>query len=247
MPAALSRWLAVVMTVTLVACASSNLPDNSTATERPAATRSQPSVLATPTEQASVTARAISDLATRLGVPSSEIKVVTQETVTWPDGGLGCPQPGINYNQVQVDGLRIVLRHAGTTYEYHTGQSRLVLCETMVSKPALTSIPLQPNEDSTPEVNVTSTQQVEPGLQPLIDAAITDLARRLSIDRSAIEVVSAQSVVWPDRSLGCPQPGMVYPQVLAEGYHIELRVNGQVYSYHGGEGRGPFLCENPSK
>jgi hypothetical protein len=40
---------------------------------------------------------------------------------------------------------------------------------------------------------------------------------------------------------------MVYPQVLAEGYRIELRVKGQVYAYHGGEGRGPFLCENPPK
>jgi len=94
---------------------------------------------------------------------------------------------------------------------------------------------------------MTSTLQIEPNLQSLIDTGTADLANRLSIDRNIVEVVSAQSVVWPDRSLGCPQPGMVYPQVLAEGYHIELRVKGQVYSYHGGEGRGPFLCKNPSK
>ena len=94
---------------------------------------------------------------------------------------------------------------------------------------------------------MTPTTKIEPGLQQLIDTAIADLANRLSIDRNTVEVISAQSVVWPDRSLGCPQPGMVYPQVLAEGYHIELRVKGQVYSYHGGEGRGPFLCENPAK
>jgi hypothetical protein len=40
---------------------------------------------------------------------------------------------------------------------------------------------------------------------------------------------------------------MVYPQVLAEGFRIELRVKEQVYAYHGGEGHGPFLCENPAK
>jgi hypothetical protein len=111
----------------------------------------------------------------------------------------------------------------------------------------LTAIPLEPAMAPTQEGNMTTTLKIEPGMQSLIDAATADLMKRLSVTRDTIEVISAQSVVWPDRSLGCPQPGMVYPQVLAEGYYIELRVKGQVYSYHGGEGRGPFLCENPSK
>ncbi|HTP06669.1 MAG TPA: hypothetical protein VMP08_00355 [Anaerolineae bacterium] len=111
----------------------------------------------------------------------------------------------------------------------------------------LTPLPLQLSVVPTPEPTMPASSQVESGLQPLIEIAITDLANRLSINRESIEVVSAQTVVWPDRSLGCPQPGMVYPQVLAEGYHIELSVKGEVYSYHGGEGRGPFLCESPAK
>lgn len=91
---------------------------------------------------------------------------------------------------------------------------------------------------------MTSTLKIEAGMQPLIEAASADLMKRLSVTRASIEVVSAQSVVWPDKSLGCPQPGMTYIQVLADGYRIELRVKDQIYSYHGGEGRGPFLCEN---
>ena len=98
-----------------------------------------------------------------------------------------------------------------------------------------------------PENDMTATQPIDPTLQPFVDTAVSDLAMRLSIDRSAIEVVSAQSVVWPDRSLGCPQPGLAYLQVQADGYRIELRVTGKVYSYHGGEGRGPFLCEHRPK
>jgi len=117
----------------------------------------------------------------------------------------------------------------------------------LVTPPALTPLPLQPNKVITPAVNVTTTLQVEPGLQPLVDQAIADLAQRLSIDRETIAVVSAQSVVWSDRSLGCPQPGMMYPQVLAEGFRLELRAGDQAYAYHGGEGREPFLCENPAK
>ncbi|HSD83513.1 MAG TPA: hypothetical protein VLG46_06630, partial [Anaerolineae bacterium] len=112
-----------------------------------------------------------------------------------------------------------------------------------VTPPALTPLPLQPSEVLTPEINLTTTLPVESGLQPLVDKAIADLAQRLSIDRKTIVVVNAQSVVWPDRSMGCPQPGMLYPQVLAEGFRIELHAGNRAYAYHGGQGRDPFLCE----
>lgn len=247
MPSVSAKWLVIVVTIVLAACAPPNLPGNFGVTELPPTTSSQPPALTTPTDQASAIEQAIADLAARLNIPSSEIKIVSQETVTWPDAGLGCPKPGVAYIQVPVDGLRVILNRAGTAYEYHTGQSKIVLCESNVSKPMLTAIPLEPAIDPTQEVNMTPTTKIESGLQRLIDTAIADLANRLSIDRNTVEVISAQSVVWPDRSLGCPQPGMVYPQVLSEGFHIELRAKDQVYSYHGGEGRGPFLCEHPEK
>lgn len=82
------------------------------------------------------------------------------------------------------------------------------------------------------------------GLDRLIDHAVTDLAGRLSIDPAEIRVVETRSVVWPDASLGCPRPGMVYPQVQTDGVLIRLEADGVTYSYHGGGGRSPFLCEN---
>ena len=52
------------------------------------------------------------------------------ESITWPDGGLGCPQPGIAYIQVQVDGYRILLSYKGAAYPYHGGGRRgPFLCE----------------------------------------------------------------------------------------------------------------------
>jgi hypothetical protein len=59
-----------------------------------------------------------------------------------------------------------------------------------------------------------------------------DLGRRLGIDISEIEVVSADEVTWPDTSLGCPGPGLSYPQMLTEGYRIVLRARGSEYRYH---------------
>jgi hypothetical protein len=74
--------------------------------------------------------------------------------------------------------------------------------------------------------------------------AKADLAARLGIDESDIEVVRREAVVWSDGSLGCPQPGMVYTQALVEGTYMELRAGGTIYAYHSGEGRPPFLCED---
>ena len=70
------------------------------------------------------------DLARRLGIESNQVEVVAVQSVTWPDGGLGCPQPGMAYTQVQVDGLLIRLQARGRIYEYHSGGARPpFLCE----------------------------------------------------------------------------------------------------------------------
>ena len=81
------------------------------------------------------------------------------------------------------------------------------------------------------------------GLQPIIDLAKADLAKRLSLEAEAISVARAEFVVWPDGGLGCPQPGMAYVQVLVDGTYIELIAGGVMYPYHSGGDRGPFLCE----
>jgi hypothetical protein len=83
----------------------------------------------------------------------------------------------------------------------------------------------------------------DPGLQKFVTQAKEDLAKRLSIPMDQIELVELQSVVWPDKGLGCPQPGMVYPQVQVDGLLIRFSVGGRIYEYHGGGSRPPFLCK----
>jgi hypothetical protein len=87
---------------------------------------------------------------------------------------------------------------------------------------------------------------IDAALRPVIDRAVNDLARRLEIDPAAITVVEARSVVWPDGSLGCPRPGMLYPQVQQDGALVRLRAQGREFAYHSGGARPVFLCENPS-
>ncbi len=83
-------------------------------------------------------------------------------------------------------------------------------------------------------------------LDSLIDQAKRDLAKRLSIPVDQISLVEAQEVVWRDSSLGCPQKGMMYLQVLMPGYLVILETNGKEYEYHAGMGTDAFYCENPT-
>ena len=84
---------------------------------------------------------------------------------------------------------------------------------------------------------------MDASLKPLVDLAIADLARRLNVDGASITVVEVRPMVWPDGALGCPKPGMAYPQVRQEGSLIRLTTRGQEYAYHSGGSRPPFLCQ----
>jgi hypothetical protein len=75
--------------------------------------------------------------------------------------------------------------------------------------------------------------------------AVDDLSSRLGIDRSQIRVVTHEEVTWRDGSIGCPKPGMMYPQVLTDGTRVVLEAQGRQYEYHAGGRRSAFLCDNP--
>jgi hypothetical protein len=79
--------------------------------------------------------------------------------------------------------------------------------------------------------------------EDLLRAIVEDLATRLDVAADAITVVQAESVVWPDGSLGCPQPGFLYTQALVPGYQVVLQHGGQDYDYRVGERGYFFLCE----
>ena len=72
-------------------------------------------------DQIPIVAPAKADLAMRLGVDPDELDVVSAEEVTWPDGSLGCPEPGMSYTQAVVDGSKVVLGHDDRVYVYHAG------------------------------------------------------------------------------------------------------------------------------
>ena len=69
-------------------------------------------------------------LISKLGVNSNEIQVVSSERVNWPSTALGCPEPGIGYATVIVNGWKFILAHGGQTYVFHANEtgSNVVEC-----------------------------------------------------------------------------------------------------------------------
>jgi hypothetical protein len=82
-----------------------------------------------------------------------------------------------------------------------------------------------------------------PALTKMVDDSRADLARRQSVALDDIALVQVWTVVWPDGGLGCPRPGMVYPQVQADGLLIRLQLGAQTFDYHTDGLTPPFLCE----
>jgi len=76
----------------------------------------------------------------------------------------------------------------------------------------------------------------------LVALARTDLARRLGTDAAMVELVSAEPQEWADASLGCPEPGRVYAQVITRGYRITLASGGRRFRYHS-DNKRVKLCE----
>ncbi len=73
--------------------------------------------------------QARADLAAQLGIPEGEITPGRVTPGRWPDASLGCPDPGVEYAQVETGGYFLPMIVSGRTVQYRTDGSRVVVCE----------------------------------------------------------------------------------------------------------------------
>ena len=66
--------------------------------------------------------KALQALAEALGIPVSEIQVISVEAVDWPNGCLGIQPMGVLCTMNIVPGFRVILEANGSLYDYHTNQ-----------------------------------------------------------------------------------------------------------------------------
>ncbi|MCB0191695.1 MAG: hypothetical protein KDJ65_07095 [Anaerolineae bacterium] len=82
-----------------------------------------------------------------------------------------------------------------------------------------------------------------PGSEEPLAAALDDLSQQTGVPADQISLVSIEARQWSDSSLGCPQEGFMYAQVITPGYLIVLDVAGTQYNYHTDQASTVILCE----
>lgn len=111
------------------------------------------------------------------------------------------------------------------------------------SADAASSAPVDQSAGPVPTVAPGVGQGVPPAV---VQAAVADAATRAGVDPAAVTVVSAEAVTFPDGGLGCPEPGMLYTQVLTPGYRVVVEAGGRQFDYRvGARGGAVRWCEKP--
>ena len=114
-------FLIAVWTLLVAACG----PVTPAATE--AASSPDEEVTSVPVDLTPAQLAAVTSLSDQLRLAADQIKLVSTEAVTWPDGCLGIVRMGVMCTQAEVPGFKIILDAEGQEYEYHTNQDGSVV------------------------------------------------------------------------------------------------------------------------
>lgn len=105
--------------------------------------------------------------------------------------------------------------------------------ESPLSPPATPS-PVQPEQGHSP-LPLPETSPLATPDDPVVrvvDVAREYLAGQLDVPIQEVQPVLAEAVEWSDASLGCPESGKAYAQVITPGYRIVLSVGDREYELH---------------
>ena len=182
-----------------------------------------------------VAAAALAVLAESVGASETGFSLDSATPEQWSDASLGCPQEGFGYAQVVTLGYRLLFSYEGAVYAVHTNVdgSHAVVCEDAEGPQADTPY-------VAPETEVSSGAP-----EPVAAAALTVLAESMGASETGFSLDSATPEQWSDASLGCPQEGFAYAQVVTPGYKLLFSYEGAVYAVHTNvDGSHAVVCED---
>ena len=112
------------------------------------------------------------------------------------------------------------------------------LATPLAAEPAI--LPAEENEGTI--IPTMESVTPDPVAQELVQQAKVQLSQKFGFSVEESVLFSVESVEWPDASLGCPQAGISYAQVVTPGLRILLEANGQVYTFHTDQTDRVILC-----
>jgi hypothetical protein len=98
------------------------------------------------------------------------------------------------------------------------------------------------DREPSPETEAASEATGSQVMQPMLEQIRADAAQRAGVALDKVKVLNVESVTWPNGSLGCPEPGMMYTQALVSGYRIRVDASGTTLTYHAGAQRTFVHC-----
>lgn len=228
-------WLSVVL---ISACTTAQTPTDvpPTATEEvtspvetPALTSPLESPVEVPKDRAGeeIAAALEQDVAAELGVDVETLRLISAESVEWPDASLGCPQPGMVYAQMITPGWHLIFADsAGNEYDVRVPKrgDDFIICEQGVE-----SMP----------------QPIEEGAEKdVVAAAKRTVAEQKDIAEASLSVEELESVEWRNSCLGCAGANELCAMVITPGYRVVLKAGDALYEVHTDQDGGAArLCE----
>ncbi|MEM1263037.1 MAG: hypothetical protein AAGH76_11630 [Pseudomonadota bacterium] len=80
----------------------------------------------------------------------------------------------------------------------------------------------------------------------LAKRAVRTLSTEENVPEAQISIDTIRTMQWRDTSIGCPQPGQAYGQVITPGYRVTLRIDNALHFVHAANER-MFVCKSAGK
>jgi hypothetical protein len=109
-----------------------------------------------------------------------------------------------------------------------------------------TALPVEPTDKPVEPIKSPPPEKTSQSGQKMALLSQADLSKRLNISLDEIDIKAVQPVVWPDSSLGCPQPDFAYSQVVTNGFIVVLEVAPDEFLYHTDDASMVVFCPNPT-
>lgn len=100
----------------------------------------------------------------------------------------------------------------------------------LVKQPSVQSLFIKVTPTPTPSIYIAPPNTNIP--DDLIAKIKIDVSSRYKIDQKEITIAKVEKTDWPNSSLGCPKPGMLYLQMITRGYTVTVSAQGKNYTYH---------------
>lgn len=115
-------------------------------------------------------------------------------------------------------------------------------CTLLLAACGPSSIP-QVTTPVAPSTSAAVVPTVNPEAQSAVDAALKDAASHLGADAASLRVDQVEARQWNDSSLGCPQPGDLYSQIVTPGFLIVISSDTRQLEYHSDARARVVLCK----